>query len=62
VGEESLVQPCVDSYRARYRELAARETTVFPGIRKILDEAISKAFRFSGPIPTLCKGSYSFGS
>jgi phosphoglycolate phosphatase len=38
VGEESLVQPCVDSYRARYRELAARETTVFPGIRAILDK------------------------
>jgi len=38
VGEESLVQPCVDSYRARYRELAASETTVFPGIRKILEE------------------------
>jgi phosphoglycolate phosphatase len=37
VGEESLVQPCVDAYRARYRELAARETTVFPGIREILD-------------------------
>ncbi len=35
VGEESLVQPCVDSYRVRYRELAARETTVFPGIRAI---------------------------
>jgi phosphoglycolate phosphatase len=37
VGEESLVQPCVDSYRTRYRELAAGETTVFPGIRAILD-------------------------
>ncbi len=38
VGEESLVQPCVDSYRARYRERAAAETTVFPGIRAILDK------------------------
>jgi phosphoglycolate phosphatase len=38
VTEESLVQPCVDSYRVRYRELAARETTVFPGIRAILDK------------------------
>jgi phosphoglycolate phosphatase len=38
VGEESLVQPCVDSYRARYRELAARDTAVFPGIRAILDK------------------------
>jgi phosphoglycolate phosphatase len=38
VGEESLVRPCVNSYRARYRELAASETTVFPGIREILDE------------------------
>jgi phosphoglycolate phosphatase len=37
VGEESLVQPCVDSYRARYREMAASETTVFPGVREILD-------------------------
>jgi phosphoglycolate phosphatase len=37
VGEESLVQPCVDSYRACYRELAASETTVFPGIRDLLD-------------------------
>lgn len=38
VGDDSLVQPCVDVYRARYRELAAIETTVFPGIREILDE------------------------
>ena len=38
MGEESLVQPCVDSYRARYRELAARDTAVFPGIRAILDK------------------------
>lgn len=37
VGEESLVQPCVDSYRVRYREMAASETIVFPGIREILD-------------------------
>jgi phosphoglycolate phosphatase len=37
VGEQSLVQPCVDAYRARYRELAASETTVFPGIRELLD-------------------------
>ena len=37
VGDESLVQPCVDSYRARYHELAAGETTVFPGVRAILD-------------------------
>ena len=33
------VQPCVDSYRARYRELAAGETTVFPGI---LGELLNK--------------------
>lgn len=46
VGEESLVQPCVDAYRARYRELAASETTVFPGIREILDE-------LSGRLPLL---------
>jgi phosphoglycolate phosphatase len=37
VGEESLVQPCVDSYRARYHERASSETVVFPGIREILD-------------------------
>jgi phosphoglycolate phosphatase len=37
VGEESFVQPCVDSYRARYREMAASETIVVPGIREILD-------------------------
>lgn len=37
VADRSLVQPCVDLYRARYRELAASETTVFPGIREILD-------------------------
>jgi phosphoglycolate phosphatase len=37
VGEQSLVQPCVDAYRARYRELATSETTVFPGIRELLD-------------------------
>src|ERR1700733_5415615 len=37
VSKEALVQPCVDSYRVRYRELAARETNVFPGIRAILD-------------------------
>ncbi len=38
VDEEPLVQPCVDAYRARYRELAASETTVFTGIREILNE------------------------
>jgi phosphoglycolate phosphatase len=37
VGDESLIQPCVDSYRARYRELAASETIVFPGVRELLD-------------------------
>ena len=40
VGDESLVQPCVDAYRAHYRELAASKTTVFPGIREVL-EALS---------------------
>ena len=38
VGEESLVQRCIDSYRTRYRKLAASETTVFPGMHEILDE------------------------
>ncbi len=42
VGEESLVQPCVNSYRALYRELAAGETTVFPGIREILDKLAAR--------------------
>jgi phosphoglycolate phosphatase len=37
-GDDSLVQPCVDAYRARYRERAAGETTVFPGICELLDE------------------------
>ncbi len=45
-GEQSLVQPCVDAYRARYRELAASETAVFPGIRELLDE-------LSGRMPIL---------
>ena len=38
VGEERFVQRCVESYRARYRQMAASETTVFPGIRKMLNE------------------------
>jgi phosphoglycolate phosphatase len=42
VGDESLVQRCVDAYRARYRELAASETTVFPGIRETLDSLSSR--------------------
>ncbi len=37
VNDETLVQPCVDAYRARYREMSASETIVFPGIREILD-------------------------
>ena len=37
VTDQSLVQPCVDAYRARYREMAASETSVVPGIREILD-------------------------
>lgn len=37
VTDQSLVQPCVDAYRARYREMAASETSVFPGIRELLD-------------------------
>ena len=42
VGEESLVQPCVDAYRARYRESAASETTVFSGIRELLEKLSDK--------------------
>jgi phosphoglycolate phosphatase-like HAD superfamily hydrolase len=37
VSEQSLVQAYVDSYCARYSKLAASETTVFHGIREILD-------------------------
>jgi phosphoglycolate phosphatase len=37
VGDDSLVQPCVDLYRERYRTHAASETPVFPGIRELLD-------------------------
>jgi phosphoglycolate phosphatase len=44
VRDEALVQPCVDAYRAHYRELAASETTVFPGIREVL-EALSDRLR-----------------
>ena len=42
VSDESLVQPCVDSYRKRYREMAASETVVFPGIREILDSLVDR--------------------
>ena len=42
VSEESLVQPCVDSYRTRYREMAASETTVFPGISEILGGLVNQ--------------------
>jgi phosphoglycolate phosphatase len=37
VADRALVQPCVDLYRARYRKLAASETTIFPGIRELLE-------------------------
>lgn len=37
-GDESLVQPCVDIYRQRYQERATAETTIFPGIREMLDD------------------------
>ncbi|MBA3807759.1 MAG: HAD hydrolase-like protein [Solirubrobacterales bacterium] len=37
VGDRSLVQPCVDAYRSRYRKLAASETSIFRGIREILE-------------------------
>jgi phosphoglycolate phosphatase len=59
VGDKSLVHPCVDAYRARYRELAASETTVFPGIREILTElsehlplliATSKPYALAEPL------------
>jgi phosphoglycolate phosphatase len=37
VAKQALIQPCVDSYRERYRQFAASETTVFAGIRETLD-------------------------
>lgn len=46
IEDQSLVQACVDLYRARFRSLAASETTVFPGIRETLD-------RLSGQLPLL---------
>jgi phosphoglycolate phosphatase len=38
VGDRSILQQCVDSYRTLYREMAARETLVFPGITEILED------------------------
>ena len=37
VAQPSLVQPCVDAYRERSRALGPAETTVFPGIRELLE-------------------------
>lgn len=37
VADQSLIQRCVDAYRARYRALAISETIVFPGIRETLE-------------------------
>ena len=42
VAESALVQPCVDSYRARYRAQAAGETAVFPGVRELLAELAAR--------------------
>jgi phosphoglycolate phosphatase len=39
VGPGPMVQSCVDAYRERYRALAAAETTVFPGMREVLELA-----------------------
>jgi phosphoglycolate phosphatase len=36
VPEPSLIEPCVERYRARYRARAALETTVFAGIPELL--------------------------
>jgi phosphoglycolate phosphatase len=36
VAEEALIAPCVDSYRARYREHGAHESSVFDGIAQLL--------------------------
>jgi phosphoglycolate phosphatase len=37
VEQPSLVQPCVDAYRKRTLALGPAETTVFPGIRELLE-------------------------
>ena len=37
VGEQAQIQPYVDAYRTRYESLAASETTVFPGVRELLE-------------------------
>ncbi len=42
VNDEPLVQPYVDSYRTRYRKMAASETVVFPGVREILEGLVDK--------------------
>jgi phosphoglycolate phosphatase len=42
VSDPTLVQPCIDSYRARYRAKAASETTIFPGIVELLDELAAR--------------------
>lgn len=42
VTDQSLVQPCVDAYRERYRALAASETTVFAGIPELLERLASE--------------------
>jgi phosphoglycolate phosphatase len=42
VTDQSLVQPCVDAYRARYRAVAVRETTVFAGVPELLDRLASE--------------------
>jgi phosphoglycolate phosphatase len=41
VGPGPMVQSCVDAYRKRYTALAAAETTVFPGMREVLEQASS---------------------
>jgi phosphoglycolate phosphatase len=37
VGDRAPIQACVDSYRERYGRLSGSETTVFPGIRGMLE-------------------------
>ncbi|HWF74112.1 MAG TPA: HAD hydrolase-like protein [Solirubrobacteraceae bacterium] len=41
-GPGPIAASCVEAYRTRYRALAAEETTVFPGMRELLELASSK--------------------
>jgi phosphoglycolate phosphatase len=42
VGDDALVEPCVDAYRARYRSVMAEETPIFDGIDDALAELAAR--------------------